>query len=92
MLSISIPESGRKLSESTGSSPGLFPKGKVSCMGTRLSQRGVVYLMTDASGLLTVAGRTGRCFVPRGSVPRKMVKFNLGLSQILSKVFLSKNM
>ena len=28
----------------------------------------------------------------QGPVPRKMVKFNPGLSQILSKVFLSKNM
>ena len=28
----------------------------------------------------------------RGPVPRKMIKFNPGLSQILSKVFLSKNM
>ena len=28
----------------------------------------------------------------QGPVPRKMVKFNLGLSQILSKVFLYKNM
>ena len=28
----------------------------------------------------------------QGLVPRKMVKFNLGLSQILSKVFLYKNM
>ena len=27
-----------------------------------------------------------------GLVPRKMVKFNPGLSQVLSKVFLSKNM
>ena len=27
-----------------------------------------------------------------GLVPQKMVKFNPGLSQILSKVFLSKNM
>ena len=27
-----------------------------------------------------------------GPVPRKMVKFDPGLSQILSKVFLSKNM
>ena len=27
-----------------------------------------------------------------GPVPRKMVKFNPGLFQILSKVFLSKNM
>ena len=27
-----------------------------------------------------------------GAVPRQMVKFNPGLSQILSKVFLSKNM
>ena len=30
--------------------------------------------------------------VLRGLVPRKVVKFNLGLSQILSKVFLSKDM
>ena len=28
----------------------------------------------------------------QGPFPRKMVKFNPGLSQILSKVFLSKNM
>ena len=27
-----------------------------------------------------------------GLVPRKIVKFNPGLSQVLSKVFLSKNM
>ena len=27
-----------------------------------------------------------------GPVPRKIVKFNPGLSQVLSKVFLSKNM
>ena len=33
----------------------------------------------------------GRKFI-QGPVPRKVVKFNPGLSQILSKVFLSKNM
>ena len=50
VFSISIPESGTKLSESTGSSPGLFPKGKASCMATRLSQRRVVYWVTDVPG------------------------------------------
>ena len=50
VFSISIPESGTKLSESTGSPPGLFPKGKASCMGTRLSQRRVVYWVTDVPG------------------------------------------
>ena len=30
--------------------------------------------------------------IPRGPSPRKMVKFNPGLSQILRKVFLCKNM
>ena len=29
---------------------------------------------------------------PQGPVPWKLIKFNPGLSQILSKVFLSKNM
>ena len=43
VFSISIPESGTKLSESTGASPALFPKGKASCMETRLSQRRVVH-------------------------------------------------
>ena len=35
-----------------------------------------------------------RYFFPKAlvPVPRKMVQFNPGLSQILSKVFLSKNM
>ena len=32
------------------------------------------------------------CLNHQGPVPRKIVKFNPGLSQILSKVFLSKNM
>ena len=50
VFSISIPESGTKLSESTGSSPGLFPKGKASCMATRLSQRRVVYWVNDVPG------------------------------------------
>ena len=58
VFSISIPESGTMLSESTGLSSGLFPKGKASCMGTRLSQRRVVYWVTDIPGPKTVAGRS----------------------------------
>ena len=33
-----------------------------------------------------------RILLHHSSVPLKMIKFNTGLSQILSKVFLSKNM
>ena len=41
---------------------------------------------------LSGKGQVGYNFVDQGPVPLKMVKFNPGLSQILSKVFLSKNM
>lgn len=41
---------------------------------------------------LSGKGQVGYNFVDQGPVPLKMVKFNQGLSQILSNVFLSKNM
>ena len=41
---------------------------------------------------LSGKGQVGYNFLDQGPVPLKMVKFNPGLSQILSKVFLSKNM
>ena len=41
---------------------------------------------------LSGKGQVGYNFVDQCPVPLKMVKFNPGLSQILSKVFLSKNM
>ena len=45
----------------------------------------------DLNSKLQISDSNFRCEI-LGPLPRKMVKFNPGLSQILSKVFLSKNL
>ena len=46
--------------------------------------------VTSCEKANTNSARASKC--QQGPVPRKMVKFNPGLSQILSKVFLSDKM
>ena len=64
--------------------PGTLPEGVLPYMGY------IGMCRCEGYGFQAVYSRIG--YINQGPVPRKMVKFNQGLSQISSTVFSSKNM